>query len=459
MSFTREQTNSLDVETTQQEDVAQQSGNQKNAMSNSQVLEQLMGEKPKDSNIDVSSAQDGPSFAKAASKALDAVVPGPGSSASLKISGKLPVYTTGAINAYLMPALSLSALRMSSGKLKVTIDSELGLRAEAGTSGGSWWPKFLAYFQGKLKGTIRIVGDDAAEIFNELLLTFRLVLEQACSAAGASEDMTEKIAGSIMSGSSKESTIENMDDGDYVETLIGGEVEAGTDTSFGSAKAKATLQNSTKVSKNEEEGDLQVTNYNRSTVAVDTTVKIPKLGASSTVGVNLIFKDGVFDEFWVSANLSKSMALGDFSAEVLMAVDWIQEFVNSMSNALAMGNLKSQTSVRNSSDITQVANMLRGISVAENAIQYTAFGEGLKSAAGSSLFQQHSGQKISMEIAGRAGWSKSKGVNMLVWLKSSSGWSLGKAGESPIQIDVSTGDTILQFSAGTEKGTSLTSGW
>ena len=142
-----------------------------------------------------------------------------------------------------------------------------------------------------------------------------------------------------------------------------------------------------------------------------------------------------------------------------MAVDWIQEFVNSMSNALAMGNLKTQTSIRNSSDITQVANMLRGISVAENAIQYTAFGEGLKSAAGSSLFQQHSGQKISMEIAGRAGWSKGKGANMLVWLKSSSGWSLGKAGESPIQIDVSTGDTILQFSAGTEKGTSLTSGW
>ena len=59
------------------------------------------------------------------------------------MSGKLPVATAGALDAYLMPALSLSALRMSSGKLKVTIDSELGLRAEAGTSGGSWWPKFF----------------------------------------------------------------------------------------------------------------------------------------------------------------------------------------------------------------------------------------------------------------------------------------------------------------------------
>ena len=120
---------------------------------------------------------------------------------------------------------------------------------------------------------------------------------------------------------------------------------------------------------------------------------------------------------------------------------------------------KSSFSVRDSSDIIKTANLLRGISVADNAVKYTAFGEGLKSAAGSSLFNEHSGQKISMEIAGRAGWSKSKGTNMLIWLKSSSGWSLGKAGESPIQIDVSTGDTILQFAAGTENGTSLTSGW
>ena len=44
------------------------------------------------------------------------------------------------MNAFLLPALSLSALRLSSGKLKVTIDSELGLRAEAGTGGGGgWW--------------------------------------------------------------------------------------------------------------------------------------------------------------------------------------------------------------------------------------------------------------------------------------------------------------------------------
>ena len=137
-----------------------------------------------------------------------------------------------------------------------------------------------------------------------------------------------------------------------------------------------------------------------------------------------------------------------------MAADWIQEFVNSLSNAVAMGSGKTDNP-----SIRDASNLLDGISVADNAITYSAFGEGLKSAAGSSLFQEKSSQNVSFEIAGRAGWSKAKGVNMLVWLKSSSGWSLGEAGVSPIQIDVSTGDTILQFSAGTEKGTSLTSGW
>ena len=149
------------------------------------------------------------------------------------------------------------------------------------------------------------------------------------------------------------------------------------------------------------------------------------------MGINFIFKDGVFDEFWVSANLSKTMALGDFSKEVLIAVDWIQEFANSISNAIAMTAAKSTFSARDSSDIIRTANMLRGISVADNAVKYTAFGEGLKSAAGRfPLFGEHSGQKISMEIAGRAGWSKAKGTNMLIWLKSSSGWSLGKALEN-----------------------------
>ena len=64
--------------------------------------------------------------------------------------------------------------------------------------------------------------------------------EQACSAAaGASDEMTDEIAGSIMSGSAKESTIENMGcNGDYVGTPIGGGVEAGTDTKFWKRKSK-----------------------------------------------------------------------------------------------------------------------------------------------------------------------------------------------------------------------------
>ena len=77
MSFTQEQASSHHEET-KQEEVLQKSGPKNNAMSNSQALEQLMGEKKTNSNIDVSSAQDGPSFASAASKALDAVVPGTG---------------------------------------------------------------------------------------------------------------------------------------------------------------------------------------------------------------------------------------------------------------------------------------------------------------------------------------------------------------------------------------------
>lgn len=92
---------------------------------------------------------------------------------------------------------------------------------------------------------------------------------------------------------------------------------------FGSAKAKANLQNSTEVSKIEQNYALQVTDNNRSTIVPDSTVDIPKRGASSTVGVHFIFKDGIFDELWTNANPSKSMSLGDVGSKGLETADCI----------------------------------------------------------------------------------------------------------------------------------------
>jgi hypothetical protein len=450
MNYSQEQTTSYTEDSSHEKEPVSKKPNSKE-MSNSQALEQLTGGVSK-KDVDLTNASDGPSFANAAGVALDALLPGPGSSASMRVSGKLPIYTTGALSAYLLPAISLEAARLGTGKVKVTFASEIGLRAEAGTSGG-WWPKFLAYFQGKVKGAIKITGDSAQEIFDEFLLTLRMVVEGACDSAGAPDSIKDAMANAIMTGQHKVETINNMDKGDSVEVVLGGEVEAGTDTSWGSAKAKAGLEFSKKLSKDENTDSLKVTETNKKNVTVETMVKIPKLGSSAKVGVNFIWKNGQFDEWNISVPITATMALGDFSEEILMGVDWIQDMINAISNAAAMAGGKT-----NNSSVRSAANALSGISVAENAIKYTAFGEGLKKASASSMFGSQSAQKIQFNISGKAGWSKSKGVNLNVALKSTSAWSLGKAGESPIQIDVKTGDTILNFSAGTAKGINLTSG-
>ncbi|MES2638701.1 MAG: hypothetical protein V4850_04445 [Myxococcota bacterium] len=108
----------------------------------------------------------GTRFAKVASAALDALVPGPGSFANLTIVGHFPIYSVGAMTVFFEPSLLLQAARTAKGKLEATIELVLGLKAEAGASGDTWWSTLLAYLKAYVKGSIKIVADNAAEVFN-----------------------------------------------------------------------------------------------------------------------------------------------------------------------------------------------------------------------------------------------------------------------------------------------------
>jgi hypothetical protein len=200
---------------------------------NQAAIDQLTGKSggAKKPAVDMGAVNSGASFMGAASKAMDAAVPSAGSFASLKISGRIPIASVAVASAYIEPSLEMQLARSATGEFEVTLSSQIGLRAEAGSNGGGWWPKFMAYFKGYVKGSLKIVGDSAGEIMRQFMLTLRLVVEGACDAAGAPNSIKDMMSNGILSAESKKATIEGMDSGDSITASIGGGVEAGAEAS------------------------------------------------------------------------------------------------------------------------------------------------------------------------------------------------------------------------------------
>ncbi len=388
----------------------------------------------------------GAGFSSAASKALAAIVPGPGSFASLRIVGKVPIYSSGAMNCFLEPALALEAAHTDAGKYEVTISSQLGLLAEAGTRGSSWWPKFLAYFKGYVKGSLKIVGDSAAEIFDEFMLMIRMVVEGACDAAGAPADIKEAMSSAVMSSASKQSTIRGMDADDSATASVGGGVEAGADTSFGSAKGGAELMFSKTIeNKDANPNAVEVTASKSLTIAGELEHK--DMGLKVPANVTFLWKNGKLDEWYVGLSVTKRMPIGQFSDLALIGTSWAAGFVNSMANLIRNAGTKGGIQ-----GVGPIADLVQGMSVGNDAVKYGVLGKELKKAMASPDFAGKGGAEVNLGISGQAGWSRAKGANMRLALTTSDSWTLGEEGKTPLFIEARTGDTIVSFEGSKKEG-------
>jgi len=414
---------------------------QGNGQGNQAAIDKLAGKQPASQKpgVNLGAVQDGAGFMKAAGVALDAAVPSPGSFASIKVSGKLPIWSSGAATAYLEPALSLQVARTNEGKFEVTLSSEIGLKAEAGTGGGKWWPKFLAYFKGYVKGSMKIVGDSAAEIFRQFMLTVRMVVEGACDAAGAPGEIKSMMANGVMSGATKDATVKGMDKDDSVTVSIGGGVEAGANTSFGSASAGVDVDFSKKIT-NKDGNPNAVEVGSTTSVTVKGSFTLKKLGLKVDPKVTFVFAGGKLDEWFVGISASKSMKLGEFSALALMGTEWATEA------SLAIINLiKDAAGKSKRSELAQISSLVGGLSFGPEALKYTAFGNQLKKAATAPDFAGKSSMQITFGLSAQAGWSKSKGANAKGAINSESSWKLGD-GNSPLTIEAKSGEPIVSFS-------------
>lgn len=408
------------------------------AASNQTAVDKLTGKSGavKKPAVNMGAVNSGAAFVAAATTAMDAAVPSNGSFASLKVAGRIPIASIGVAAAYIEPSLELQLARSATGEFEVTMSSQIGLRAEAGSNGGGWWPKFMAYFKGYVKGSLKIVGDSAGEIMRQFMLTLRLVVEGACDAAGAPASIKDLMANGIMSGESKKATIQGMDSGDSITASIGGGVEVGAEASvLGGSSATAEV-NFTKKIENADgnKGALEVSS--NTSVTVKGSFEHKKLGVKIAPSVTFVFAGGKLTEFFVGLSGSKEMKLGEFSELTLMGTEWATEF------GLAMKELiKDAANKSRRSEVAQISSLVGGLAFGPDALKYTAFGQQLKSAAKAPSFAAQSAMGIKFTLSAQAGWSKKKGINGKGALNSESSFTLGGK-TSPLSIEVKSGQPI-----------------
>lgn len=418
---------------------------QRNA-SNQNAIDQLQQNQTSAPDLNVGEVESGTAFAKIGSQAIRALVPGPGSFASLKMAGKVPIPAGAAISVFLEPILELQIghTNDNDAKYEVMFSSQFGIGAKSGTEGSTFWPAFLAYFKGYAKGSIKITGDSPEEIFDLFMLTVRLVIENACIQAGATDSMRDAIAEGVMSGAHKTAIIDDMDKGDGVTVAIGGGVEAGAKTPVAEGKAGAELSFSRTLQDQNDDDRIEMESATSLVLSGEFTME--KWGGFKLApSITFIWKNGVFDswEFAVSGVV-------EFDAEkfqeLFVGVTWAQDLVNSLANMI-----KSVGDSSERLDGTKLYGLISGISITDNLVQYSAFGSALKSAAQIPGFKDKFGQKADTGLQLRGGWSKEKGAMVGIALSSSKSWTLGEEG-SPLFIEAKTGDTIFNIEANSAEG-------
>lgn len=361
------------------------------------AIDQLTNQ-PDMSNVEVGEMDSGLDFANVAGRILDASAPGEGSKTQIKIKGTLPLYKAPAVDIKFSPSIEISVERKQ-GKLSSSLKLAAQFKATLGTEGSWWYPQFQAFVETNFSGTLAITGDSGVEIFNEFLLTLRYVMEQACEATGAPSDITEYILTGIMTDAAMEDTLEGMDERDRVQFTMAAGASTGVDTSFGGGSVGATISQTQTLSRNQRTGALQTSSSTSSGVNAAASLGSTRVGVSSTNtdGQNqerlqvstafpllgqsvrcageLIFQNDLFRSGSVSGTISREMTLAEFGEDFMMDTQWILRTVRNLSQGLNQLNAR-----QNNTNIRYAAARLGAMALSEDAIEYTPFGNRLRTA-------------------------------------------------------------------------------
>ena len=333
--------------------------------SNSDAMAQLQGQGPELPEQNLGSVDSGASFANMAGSVLDAVAPGEGSALRFKLTGSIPLYKTPGVTVSFKPSLDMGVARKK-GKMEASM--KLAAAVEVSAEVDAWLIDLQASLSASFSGTLKIVGDDGAEIFDEFLLSLRYIIEGACDTVSMPDSIKESIVGGIMSDEAMQETIEGMDGKDKVQldldAGLSGSASAGIVGASASASVKhsMTLQNdgndqlsagsatSTTVAGSVKVGPFNAERKIKDGVKIDTlsaSHTIPILGQNVSASLKMQFKNEQLDKVQLIGSASKELSWDDLVDMMTTENSWLNTLKNGLVNGISQLNQQIDNPVLN----------------------------------------------------------------------------------------------------------------
>ena len=422
--------------------------------SNSDAMAQLQGQGPELPQQDLGSVDSGASFADMAGSVLDAVAPGEGSAIRFKLTGSIPLYKTPGVTVLFKPSIDMGVARKK-GKMEATM--KLAAAVEISAEVDAWLIDLKASLAASFSGTLKIVGDEGAEVFDEFLLSLRYIIEGACNTIRMPDRIKKSVVGGIMSDEAMQETIEGMDGKDKVQldldAGITGSASAGILGASASASIKhsMTLQNdgndqlsagsktSTTVAGSVKVGPFNAERKIKDGVKIDTlsaSHTIPILGQDVSASLKIQFKNEQLDKVQLKGSTSKELSWDDLVDMMTTENSWLNTLKNGLVNGITqlnqqidnpiLGNLAGRVS-SNPADISDATVSSLGEKVTNNSADFDA--------------------KVQIKAIADLSWQRGKGFLFAVTLATNNTTSVGYGGN---KLEITQNDRLLYLTVGND---------
>ena len=418
--------------------------------SNSDVMEQLQGKGPELPEQNLGEMDSGSSFADMAGGILDAVAPGEGSAVKFKLTGKIPLYVTPAVSVYFKPSMEMGVARKS-GKLEASM--QLAAAVEVSAEVDAWLIDLEASLTASFSGTLKIVGDSGAEIFDEFLLSLRYIIEGACDTVSMPERIKNSIVTGIMSDEEMQDTIEGMDGKDKVELTLdaglSGRASAGGLGASASANVShaMTLQNNGNDqleanSQTTTRGTVQIGPFTAERKWVDGKTidtlsarkDIPILGQTVASGLKVQFTNEQLDKVQLTGSLSKEISWDDLADMMTSDNSWL----NTIKNGVVQGIIQLNQQI-DSPLLNNIAGRLDTSPTDVADATLSSMGEEVTTRSVS--FDAKAKIKADTELS----WQRGKGFAFKITISTDNSTSIG-FGEN--KIEITQNDRLMQLTVG-----------
>ncbi len=422
--------------------------------SNSDAIAQLQGQGPELPVQDLGEMDSGASFADMAGGVLDAVAPGEGSALSFKLTGSIPLYKTPGVTVSFKPSMNMGVARKK-GKLEASM--QLAAAVEVSAEVDAWLVDLQASLSASFSGTLKIVGDDGAEIFDQFLLSLRYIIEGACESVSMPDGIQQTIVTGVMSDNDMQDTIEGMDDKDKVQLDLEAGLQGSASAGIVGASASASVRQSMTLQNNGND-ELSASSDTSTTVAgsvrigpfnaerkIKDGVKYDTLSASHTVPVlgqdvsaalKMQFKNEQLNKIQLTANTTKEISWDDLADMMTTENSWLNTLKNGITDGIVQLNQQIDNPLLNS-----IAGRVGSAPVSVADATVSELGEEVTESSMS--FDAQAQVKATADMS----WQRGKGFLFKVTLATNNTTSVG-FGEN--KMTITQNDRLLLLTVGND---------